>query len=183
MLSALAGTCSGQNRDGIGTRLGLLNNNPLGTGGSNGASRPQQFVSTEAPSSPAAGRTPIGGQQQCCCVPPNQSCDQGFGGPDLVGSGLIDPRINRTLIGGIGTRIVNKPSSRPTPVTSCPTNLRTCCYDNVDDFSGFQRSCVTPQQANQQQQGVWRQQCSESSTGQFFIQNNKNKFKACASEI
>jgi len=157
----------------IGSRLGLLNNNPLGS--SNNANKPQNLVSQ---TSQAAGRTPQSNSftsnsgQLCCCVPASQSCNQdvsgggdgGFGGPDLVGGGFIDPRINRTLLGGIGTRIVNNPSSKPASQTTCPSNLRTCCFNNNVDVTGFQRTCVTPQQANQQQQGFWKQGCAERIT-------------------
>lgn len=166
-------------QDGINTRFGLLNNNPLGTNNNNNNARPQEL---NTQTSQASGRVPQGGSgfnsgssssgQQCCCVPTSQSCNQdlsggggsGFGGTDLVGLGLIDPRFNKTILGGIGTRIVNTPSNRPSPQTSCPTNFRTCCYNNNVDVSAFQRSCLTPQQANQQQQGSWRQGCAERIT-------------------
>merc|ERR1711922_64342 len=112
--------------------------------------------------------------QTCCCVSPGQSCssfasqnsNNGFGGgTDLVGLGLIDPRINKTLFGGIGTRIVNNPSSKPSPINSCPTSYTTCCFDNNNiDTSSFQRSCLTPEAATQQSNGAWRQGCAERVT-------------------
>jgi len=154
----LLAVVTAQDKSNVGSRLGLINQNPLGTSNSG---QSQNFVSK--PSSQAGGRT----NQQCCCVPTTQSCNQddgGFGGPDLVGGGFIDPRINRTLLQGIGTRIVNNPSNRPAPQTSCPTNFRTCCYDDNVDVGGFQRTCVTPQQANQQAQGIWQQGCAERIT-------------------
>ena len=161
----LLAVVAAQEKSNIGSRLGLLNNNPLGTGGSG---QSQNFVDATNPSNQASGRV----NQQCCCIPTTQSCNQdiggggdgGFGGPDLVGGGFIDPRINRTLLQGIGTRIVNNPSNRPASQTSCPTNFRTCCYDDNVDVTGFQRTCVTPQQANQQAQGIWQQGCAERIT-------------------
>jgi len=179
---------------GINTRLGLLNNNPLG---SNNNARPQE-LNTQTSKPQASGRVPQGGNgfsggssssgQQCCCVPSSQSCNQdqtggGFGGPDLVGQGLIDPRINRTLLGGIGTRIVNTPSNRPSPQTSCPTNFRTCCFNNNVDVSAFQRTCVTPQQANQQQQGNWRQGCAERVSLGGVKQCGTRRFNALSSGL
>jgi hypothetical protein len=180
---------------GINTRLGLLNNNPLGSNNNN--ARPQE-LNTQTSKPQASGRVPQGGNgfnggssssgQQCCCVPSSQSCNQdqtggGFGGPDLVGQGLIDPRINRTLLGGIGTRIVNTPSNRPSPQTSCPTNFRTCCFNNNVDVSAFQRTCVTPQQANQQQQGNWRQGCAERVSLGGVKQCGTRRFNALSSGL
>lgn len=159
----------------INTRLGLLNNNPLGTTNTN-SGQSQAFTNSQ-PQNQASGRVPIGGNgfgQTCCCVSPGQSCssfasqnsNNGFGGgTDLVGLGLIDPRINKTLFGGIGTRIVNNPSSKPSPINSCPTSYTTCCFDNNNiDTSSFQRSCLTPEAATQQSNGAWRQGCAERVT-------------------
>jgi len=173
VLLAITSYSNGQ----IDTRLGLLNSNPLGTSNSN-SGQSQAFTNSQSQNQ-ASGRVPVGGNgfgQTCCCVSAGQSCssfaaqnnnnNNAFGGgTDLVGLGLIDPRINRTLLGGIGTRIVNNPSSKPSPINSCPTSYTTCCYNNNNvDTSSFQRSCLTPEAATQQSNGDWRQSCTERVT-------------------
>merc|ERR1711872_967320 len=102
----------------------------------------------------------MGFGRQCCCVPQSASCrdqpPQGRDDDDLVGAGLIDPRTK-----GISTRIVNRPSaSVSAPIKSCPSNMRTCCYDSSNsnlDLSVFGRSCLTPDQANGICQPAWRE--------------------------
>jgi len=170
----------------INTRLGLLANNlgisPVGSSNTGQSSSPLTrpgSSSSNANTIGPAGRTPNGGsgefgsssssgsrrQQRCCCVPLAQSCNSDLGrdDQDLVGEGLIDPR-NK----GISTRIVNRPSGRPAEINTCPSNLKTCCYDSQTvDLSVFGRSCLTPDQAN----GVWRPACGEQITSRRNVKD------------
>lgn len=160
----------------INTRLGLLATN-LGISpvGSNQQGQTASFTQgTSSTNSVASGRAPpvTSGEfgRQCCCVPQSASCrdqpPQGRDDDDLVGAGLIDPRTK-----GISTRIVNRPSpSVSAPIKSCPSNMRTCCYDNSNsnlDLSVFGRSCLTPDQAN----GIWQPACREIVTSRRGVKD------------
>jgi len=152
----------------VNTRLGLLAGSlgldPLaGTGGStssgsSGSSGVSQAF-TDGQSNQPTGRAP----QQCCCVPFQEQCGNLFGGDDLVGSGLIDPRLkNRTS--SISTRIVNRPRPNTNAQqTSCPTGQKTCCYDSSIDLSVFGVTCISPDAAIKNV--PWTQGCSENVRG------------------
>jgi hypothetical protein len=87
--------------------------------------------------------------------------ESAFGGPDLVGQGLIDPRLkDPKLKNSISTRIVNTPNIQE-QIRTCPRNTRTCCYDGSVDLSAFGVSCTSPEKANELNEGKWRQLCSE----------------------
>jgi len=168
--------------DGINTRLGLLANtlgvSPVGsTGNSNsGADQNSNLVNGGSPS----GRVPSEGEfgQQCCCVPTSEQCGDPFGREDLVGLGLIDPRLKNSS--SISTRIVNTPV-KVTPITSCPNNQKTCCYDNSIDLSVFGRTCISPQQANNIAQGIWRQNCTkEQVSGRGVKQCGTRQYRTAA---
>merc|ERR1712157_161818 len=117
----------------------------------------------------ASGRIPSSGQQ-CCRVPRGQGCQDPFGGgDDLVGSGLIDPRLKHgtgsgnknSLRSGISTRIVNRPvANTNSQQTTCPVGQETCCYDASIDLSVFGIQCLNPQSANTFVQ--WTQGCREN---------------------
>jgi len=174
----------------INQRLGLLATNlglaPLGSSGSNNNNGGQSsnFVNNNG-GSQASGRVPsggeFGGQSQCCCVPLNQQCgdDLGREDPDLVGLGLIDPRLKNES--SISVRIVNRPTQKE-PLNTCPSGQKTCCYNDEVDLSVFGRTCITPQQANNNLQGTWRQPCAERQvsggkqcgTRQFRTASNLN---------
>merc|ERR1711963_345304 len=148
----------------VNTRLGLLAGSlgldPLaGTGGStsSGSSGVSQAF-TDGQNQPT-GRAP----QQCCCVPFREQCGNLFGGDDLMGSGLIDPRLkNRTS--SISTRIVNRPRPNTNAQqTSCPTGQKTCCYDSSIDLSVFGVTCISPDAAIKNV--PWTQGCSENVRG------------------
>jgi len=99
--------------------------------------------------SSAGGRQTAG--RHCCCVRSNQNCPipSGGSGSDIID--IIDPRLQ-----GIGTRIVNNPTSEP--FESCPSGTRSCCYgtnSQLDSVSSFCRSY--PGQTNE----AWRQGCTE----------------------
>jgi len=103
-------------------------------------------------------------------VPRGQGCQDPFGGDDLVGSGLIDPRLkNNTATrivnrpgGGISTRIVNRPlANTNSQQTTCPVGQETCCYDASIDLSVFGIQCLNPQSANNQFVS-WNQGCNEN---------------------
>merc|ERR1712012_676107 len=95
---------SGERNDSVNTRLGLLATylglDPTASQGtvqtnqgSSSSSSSNAAFTAEEPA--ASGRVPTsGGSQQCCCVPSTEFCEDPFGGgQDLVGSGLIDPRL------------------------------------------------------------------------------------------
>jgi len=158
----------------VNTRLGLLagslgldpvaGSNGVSSGSSSGGSGVSQAFTDGQSGSQATGRTP----QQCCCVPFQEQCGNLFGGDDLVGSGLIDPRLkNRTS--SISTRIVNRPiATTNAQQTSCPTGQKTCCYDPSIDLSVFGVSCISPEAAIKNV--PWSQGCTE---------NVRNSAKLC----
>merc|ERR1719278_354265 len=100
----------------VGERLGLL-------GASLGLPPTGEVPSS---SSQAAGQLQSGrSHSQCCCVPRRTACSAAFGreNEDLVGQGLIDPRLtNRTSVeDDIGNRIANFPGAgNPEPAKTCP---------------------------------------------------------------
>ena len=154
---------------------------------SQGSSAP--LIDGSVSSQAASGRIPSSGQQ-CCCVPRGQGCQDPFGGgDDLVGSGLIDPRLKpnvtsggNSLRSGISTRIVNRPvANTNSQQTTCPVGQETCCYDASIDLSVFGiqvilatywpplsilvshwsiLQCLNPQSANTFVQ--WNQGCREN---------------------
>jgi len=101
-------------------------------------------------------------------VPRGQGCQDPFGGgDDLVGSGLIDPRLKNntgsgnSLRSGISTRIVNRPvANTNSQQTSCPVGQETCCYDDSINLSVFGIQCLNPQSANTFV--PWTQGCREN---------------------
>merc|ERR1711884_706835 len=117
--------------------------------------------------SPTA-RVPSGGEftgsfSQCCCVPQNEQCGDPLGRDidydyDLVGSGLIDPRVKplreeaakrtQKAKDGLGLRIVNRPNANTNAqaLNTCPLGQKACCYDPSVDHSAFGRSCIAPGQ-------------------------------------
>merc|ERR1712154_567623 len=97
-------------------------------------------------------------------------CQDPFGGgDDLVGSGLIDPRLKNvtgcgnknSLRSGISTRIVNRPvANTNSQQTTCPVGQETCCYDASIDLSVFGIQCLNRPVANTFVQ--WTQGCREN---------------------
>jgi len=170
LLPALALAAPQQNKGSVNTRLGLLASSlgvsPVGSngggGGSSNGGQNADFTNNEGPT----GRETNGGQQ-CCCVSQFEQCgiDPFGGGDDLVGGGFIDPRFtNRTSNnnkGSISTRIINRPSGNQN-LQGCPGNQKTCCYDANIDLSVFGKTCISPEQAGNSNQGLWRQTCSEN---------------------
>jgi len=146
----------------INLRLGLLATSlgvsPVGSANSGGASSGQSSSSLTDNSGQAGGRI----SQQCCCVSASEQCGDPLGREDLVGSGFIDPRFKN---GSISTRIINIPQKQE-QINSCPRNLpKTCCYDGDIDLSVFGKTCISPEQASNNAQGVWRQFCGERVFG------------------
>ena len=116
-----------------------------------------------------SGRVPSGGEfsgtfDTCCCVPLADQCGDPLGRDledDLVGLGLIDPRLKPTR-GGISTRIVNRPNAATnSQQNTCPRGQKACCYDSSVDHALFGRSCISPGQA--QNQETIRYGCSENT--------------------
>ena len=148
----------------VNTRLGLLAGSlgldPVAGSGNSGSGSGVSQAFTDGQSQPS-GRTP----QQCCCVPVQEQCGNLFGGDDLVGTGLIDPRLkNRTS--SISTRIVNRPiATTNAQQTSCPTGQKTCCYDPSIDLSVFGVTCISPEAAIKNV--PWTQGCAENVRGSF----------------
>jgi len=147
----------------VNTRLGLLANDlgldPTANSGPPSSQQSSDFTAANNNGNNLSGR----GQQQCCCEPLSSQCQEGLfgGGPDLIGSGLIDARKKPTTTTKrtIATRIVNRPSASE-PQQSCPAGQKTCCYDGSIDLSVFGKQCLNPQQA--QQSVPWTQGCQES---------------------
>merc|ERR1711963_1114622 len=172
---------SGEKNDSVNTRLGLLATDlGLDPTASQGTVQTNQGSSSSSSSSNAAftaeepaasGRVPTsGGSQQCCCVPSTEFCEDPFGGgQDLVGSGLIDPRLkNNTILqtrggfSGISTRIVNRPNvNTNAQQNTCPVGQKACCYDASIDLSVFGITCINPQSANQFV--PWTQGCADNA--------------------
>jgi len=147
-----------------GVRLGLLAHDlglhPTANSGTDG--RNSAFTELEeAPSGRVPGAPSVGGpgvpvvpvgpgvpgvpivphQEECCCVAADQDCFDLLPVEDLVGEGLIDPRI------------VNRPHATPSElntVNTCPVGYKTCCYNRDLDLSVFQRNsaCISPQAAS-----------------------------------
>jgi len=160
----------------VGQRLGLLANSlgldPTASQGGNSGSSSSSAFTDGTNSGSASGRTPQGefGAQQCCCVPSSERCEDPLGRDDLVGSGLIDPRLKDpkkaqkdALNRGLSTRIVNRPFASTNSVaqqTSCPVGQKACCYDRDIDLSIFGISCLSPQAAAVP---TWKQGCSREN--------------------
>merc|ERR1711884_377743 len=162
------GSSGGSNSQGGSS--GNFNGQGSSSGGfssSQGSSAP--LIDGSTSSQTASGRIPSSGQQ-CCRVPRGQGCQDPFGGgDDLVGSGLIDPRLKNvtgsgntnSLRSGISTRIVNRPvANTNSQQTTCPVGQETCCYDASIDLSVFGIQCLNPQSTNTFVQ--WTQGCREN---------------------
>merc|ERR1711892_182867 len=155
--------CSAMTAGSVNTRLGLLANDlgldPTANSGPQSSQQSSDFTAANNNGNNLSGRA----QQQCCCEPLSSQCQEGLfgGGPDLIGSGLIDARKKPTTTTKrtIATRIVNRPSASE-PQQSCPVGQKTCCYDGSIDLSVFGKQCLNPQQA--QQSVPWTQGCQES---------------------
>jgi len=155
------------------TRLGLLASN-LGlsptaeTEGRTGAFTELELPSGRVPGGPSVGSVaqvpaPQSGDD-CCCIAADQDCFDLLPVEDLVGEGLIDPRI------------VNRPPPQPSQLNTlntCPAGYKTCCYNrDLDlDLSVFQRNaaCISPLAATTHghltsgQHSSWVQGCTEPS--------------------
>jgi len=157
------------------TRLGLLASNLGLSPTAETEPRTGSFTELELPT----GRVPGGGSvgsvssvapvaqsypgEECCCIPADQQCFDLLPVDDLVGEGLIDPRI------------VNRPPPQPSQLNTlntCPAGYKTCCYapDLGLDLSTFQRNsgCISPLAANTHSQlnsngySSWTQGCTEA---------------------
>lgn len=143
----------------VNTRLGLLANDlgldPTADSADSSSQQSSDFTAGTNSGNNLSGRQ----TQQCCCEPLGSQCD--IGGTDLIGSGLIDARKKPTTTRkpSIATRIVNRPSTNQ-PQQSCPVGQQTCCYDANIDLSVFGKTCLNPQQA--QQNVPWTQGCQET---------------------
>jgi len=164
----------GSSSEDANTRLGLLASN-LGlspTGETEG--RTAAFTELEQPSGRVPGGPSVGSvphvpavphqsEDECCCIAADQECFDLLAVEDLVGEGLIDPRI------------VNRPPAQPSQLNTlntCPAGYKTCCYNrDLDlDLSVFQRNsaCISPLAATTHGhltsgQHSWVQGCSEPS--------------------
>ena len=170
----------------LGTSLGLsptaeLTSSGL-TQGSGSGSQTSAFTQQGSSGQTPTGRVPSGGEftgsfSQCCCVPQNEQCGDPLGRDidydyDLVGSGLIDPRVKplreeaakrtQKAKDGLGLRIVNRPNANTNAqaLNTCPIGQKACCYDPSVDHSAFGRSCIAPGQTAGQFESV-RYGCNE----------------------
>jgi len=166
----------------INTRLGLLAStlgvSPVGSsstgGGGGGGGENSDFTDGQGREVQNNEFVP----QQCCCVPASEQCGDPLGREDFVGGGLIDPRSKNTSF-SISTRIVNIPTQKE-PIRSCPRNQKVCCYDADIDLSVFGRSCLSPEEAHAQAQGLWRQQCTERQVSGGIKQCGTRQFRPAA---
>lgn len=204
----------------VGTRLGLLGTSlglsptaqqtsgsqtqGSGSGGQSGAFT--QGNSGGSSGQTPTGRVPSGGEftgtaNQCCCVPLAEACGDPLGRDfndyddyDLVGSGLIDPRLKplqqaavkatSTLKDGLGLRIVNRPNANTNsnaPQTTCPVGQKACCYDASVDHSKFGRSCLSPSQASGQES--IRAGCTERPVSSSVKQCGTRSYASPASNL
>jgi len=121
--------------------------------------------SVGSPQAAPAPSVQVTNEDQCCCIPADLDCFDLYPAvDDLVGQGLIDPRI------------VNRPPAQPhqlNTLDTCPAGYKTCCYAPDLDLSVFQRNnqCISPyaasQQLNQQHHTPqytesWTQGCQEA---------------------
>merc|ERR1712240_814783 len=160
----------------VNTRLGLLGTSlglsPTAEQTSSGLTQGSGSGSqTSAFTQGTSGQTPTGS------VPQNEQCGDPLGRDidydyDLVGSGLIDPRVKplreeaakrtQKAKDGLGLRIVNRPNANTNAqaLNTCPLGQKACCYDPSVDHSAFGRSCIAPGQTAGQFESV-RYGCNE----------------------
>merc|ERR1711971_594679 len=163
----------------LGTSLGLSPTAEQTSGSSSSGSQSSAF--TQGSGQTPTGRVPSGGEftgsfSQCCCVPLSEQCGDPLGRDidydyDLVGSGLIDPRLKplreeaakktQKAKDGLGLRIVNRPNANTnSKINTCPLGQKACCYDPSVDHSSFGRSCIAPGSSSGQFESV-RYGCNE----------------------
>merc|ERR1711970_270636 len=137
----------------VNQRLGLLANtlglDPTAAQNQQGIETGSSSAFTDGTGGQATGRVPPPqGGQQCCRVPVNEQCGDPLGRDDLVGSGLIDPRLKDPKKAGkndISIRFVCCPSANTNAQqNSCPVGQKTCCYDNDINLSIFGITCINP---------------------------------------
>jgi len=150
--------------DKVNQRLGLLGPQ-LGLSPTGSSSQSGALTQGQSPT----GRVPSGGEftnnyNQCCCVPLSEQCGDPLGRDleeDLVGLGLIDPRL-KPQAQGLSTRIVNRPPvNTNSQQNSCPSGQKACCYDSSVDHALFGRSCISPSHAQNLERVSYR--CNENS--------------------
>jgi len=160
------------------TKLGLLASDLGLSPTAQTEGRASAFTELELPSGRVPGGPSVGSVpsvpstapqsgEECCCIAADQECFDLLAVDDLVGQGLIDPRI------------VNRPPPQPSQLNTlhtCPAGYKTCCYNrDLDlDLSVFQRNsaCISPLAATTHHQSghltsgqhnSWVQGCSEPS--------------------
>merc|ERR1712130_17547 len=147
----------------LGTSLGLSPTAELTSGSSSSGGQSSAF--TQGSGQTPTGRVPSGGEftgsfSSCCCVPLSEQCGDPLGRDidydyDLVGSGLIDPRLKplreesvkrtQSAKDGLGLRIVNRPNANTnSQINTCPIGQKACCYDPSVNHASFGRSCIAP---------------------------------------
>merc|ERR1712233_207047 len=127
----------------LGTSLGLSPTAEQNSGSSSNGGQSSAFTQGGSSSGQTpTGRVPSGGEftgsfSQCCCVPLSEQCGDPLGRDfedydyDLVGSGLIDPRLKplreesakrtQKAKDGLGLRIVNRPNANTnSQINTCP---------------------------------------------------------------
>merc|ERR1712038_103965 len=157
------------------TKLGLLASDLGLSPTAQTEGRASAFTELELPSGRVPGGPSVGSVpsvpstapqsgEECCCIAADQECFDLLAVDDLVGQGLIDPRI------------VNRPPPQPSQLNTlhtCPAGYKTCCYNrDLDlDLSVFQRNaaCISPLAATTHghltsgQHSSWVQGCTEPS--------------------
>jgi len=164
----------------LGTSLGLSPTAEQNSGSSSSGGQSSAFTAQSSGQTPT-GRVPSGGEftgsfSSCCCVPLSEQCGDPLGRDidydyDLVGSGLIDPRLKplreesakrtQSAKDGLGLRIVNRPNANTnSQINTCPIGQKACCYDPSVNHASFGRSCIAPGSTANQFESV-RYGCNE----------------------
>merc|ERR1712020_114444 len=105
---------------GANPRLGLLASNLGLSPTAETDSRTGSFTELELPTGRVPGGGSVGsappvapsygGEEECCCIPADQQCFDLLPVDDLVGEGLIDPRLTKEGRTGPGGKLSSPPS-------------------------------------------------------------------------
>merc|ERR1712018_484007 len=143
----------------VNTSLGLPPTAEQNSGSSSSGGQSRAFTAQSSGQTPT-GRVPSGGEftgsfSSCCCVPLSEQCGDPLGRDidydyDLVGSGLIDPRL----------KPLREESAKRTQSAKDGIGQKACCYDPSVNHASFGRSRIAPGSTANQFESV-RYGCNE----------------------